>query len=264
MYSPMPFPPLQQKVLLGKRGGIAYWHGAIKLQEGTLREVLIKEMLSGDQEVRRRFWQEGEVTTRLRHIGVTRLVARSEQRLAFDWIPGESLRLLLNRQHTMPLAEGVNLLRELLGALEYLHSEGVVHHDIKPENVMLPVGWPQVAQPVILVDFGMAYDHLKAQDIHAGTRMGTPQFMPPEQFRGVRGDARSDLYSAGALLFDALVGHPPFPNALGWLAGFDSTQFSVPGPLPLSQLISTALRREPADRIQTAAKMMDMLLRIPV
>jgi serine/threonine-protein kinase len=146
----------------------------------------------------------------------------------------------------------------VLSGAAYLHRCGVVHQDLKPENVMLAGGEPTAAA-VRIVDFGMSHARNLPLDIHSGTRMGTPHFMAPEQFQGVRGDPRSDLYSAGVLLFDALAGHPPYEDALGWLAGIRDNRAALPGPAALHPVMLAALARDPDERPGSAGEMIEAI-----
>lgn len=250
-----PHPATVLRVRLGARGHVEHWRGQFGPEE---QDTFIKVLIHDEPEAARRFTYEGQIIARLSHPGVLKLLSSAPHQHAFEWLGGESLRKRLDRWGTLPLRCGAQLLTELLHTLGYLHSNGAVHHDIKPENVMLPPG----TRPAVLVDFGMAFDAQQPHDLYAGTRMGTPQFMAPEQFRGRRGDPRSDLYAAAALLFDALTGSPPYPNALGWLAGFDDARAPLPAQYaPLGPFFEAALQRDPERRPQSAAQMLSLARR---
>ena len=238
--------------MLGQRGGV-------RLERGEWRDqaVFVKTLATSDPDFQVRFHHEGRVALRLHHPQIVPLLAHTRDQLLFGFIEGCSLRERLDQQ-PLSVAEALSVVRGVLLAVRHAHDLGIVHHDLKPENVMLCGGRANEAC-VRLTDFGMAYDRTLPDDLHAGTRMGTPQFMAPEQFQGVRGDARSDLYALGALLFDCLAGHPPHPDALGWLVGLSSERLPLPGPAALHPLLVSALERDPARRPQTAAAMLGQL-----
>ncbi|MFC5848075.1 serine/threonine-protein kinase [Deinococcus petrolearius] len=238
-------PPAQtlevnQPRLLYRSGGLrcegARWRG---------RPVFVKTRETHSPCTVRRFWQEGEIASRLCHPLVVPLLARTATQLVYDWVEGRSLRELVD-QGPLPPDEATSVTWGVLEALAYLHVQGVTHHDLKPENVMLDGGRAQ-AGAVRLVDFGMS--HLRElPDGSKSLRMGTPQFMAPEQFAGARGDPRSDLYSVGALLFDCLAGEPPHKDALGWLSGQPQPALQLPGPAALSTFFGRTLQRDPERR----------------
>ncbi|GAA5511690.1 serine/threonine-protein kinase PknD [Deinococcus carri] len=215
--------------------------------------VFIKTLLTDDPQTALRFDHEGQIAASLKHPLVVSLLAREAGRLIFPLVPGITLRERIEAGPLTP-AEGVDVAAGLLRAVAHLHERGVTHHDLKPENVLL-AGGDVRGEHVRLVDFGMSHSRALPQDVHSGTRLGTPHFMAPEQFRGVRGDGRSDLYSVGVLLFDALAGHPPHEDALGWLVGLSPQCAPLPGPAELHPLLHAALSRDPQDRPQTAAEM---------
>ncbi|TSA85900.1 serine/threonine protein kinase [Deinococcus detaillensis] len=239
-------------VVLGVRGGV-------RLERGCWQghEVFVKSLSSSDPDFRVRFHHEGRVVQRLMHPAIVPLLAHTQEQLVFPFIEGCSLRELLDSRR-LSVAEAVSVTQGVLTAARFFHAQGVTHHDLKPENVML-LGGVASAECVRVADFGMAHDKRLKDDLHAGTRMGTPQFMAPEQFQGVRGDARSDLYAAGGLLFDCLAGEPPHPDALGWLVGLSSERLPLPGPNELHPVIERALQRDPAQRPQTAQQMAALL-----
>lgn len=237
------------RALLGVRGGVRTERG-----DWQGEAVFIKSLESDDPEYRVRFEHEGQVVSRLGHPGLVPLLARSQGQLVFPFVEGCSLRELLEVR-SLTVAETLSVARGVLWAACYVHAQGVTHHDLKPENVMLIRAQAAEAQ-VLVTDFGMAHDRTLPGDLHAGTRMGTPQFMAPEQFRGVRGDPRSDLYAVGGLIFDCLAGQPPHPDALGWLMGSSHDRLPLPGPAALHPVIERALERDPADRFQTARDML--------
>lgn len=238
--------------LLGSRSGVqtasGEWHG---------QPIFLKALISDDPETVARFQHEGEVAAYLNHPLLVPLLSQTETQLIFPFIQGGSLRDLA-RCGPMSAEDATAVTWGLLLAAEYMHARGVVHHDLKAENVMLVGGQPNV-QSVRIIDFGMSHSrHLKL-DIHSGTRMGTPHFMAPEQFQGVRGDPRSDLYSIGVLLFDCLAGHPPYEDALAWLVGISENRAEFPGPPELHPVMQHSIRRDPEARPQSATDMLDLL-----
>ena len=229
----------------GVEGGSGEWRG---------QAVYVKTLVSDDPDTVVRFHHEGAVAARLRHPLVTPLLAHTQTQLIFPFLPGGTLRDLL-RSGPLDAGGATAVAWGVLQAVRHLHACGVTHHDLKPENVLLCGGFP-APQAVRLIDFGMSHAVGPGPDIHSGTRMGTPQFMAPEQFRGVRGDPRSDLYSVGVLLFDCLAGHPPHEDALGWLIGLSEDRPTLPGPAALHPLLRRALERHPAQRPQSAQEML--------
>lgn len=244
--------PLEARTPLAQRGGVlsesARWRG---------RLVFVKTLLVDDPDAHARFHHEGRVAASLRHPGIVPLLATTPTQLIFPFVEGGTLRERLECG-TLDVPQATEVVTGLLCAVVYLHGQGVTHQDLKPENVLLQGGraaWDAVR----ITDFGMSHARHVPLDIHSGTRMGTPHFMAPEQFYGMRGDVRSDLYSLGVLLFDCLAGVPPYADALGWLAGIHTTRAELPGPEALHPLLRCALSRDPAQRPHSAAGMYHQL-----
>jgi serine/threonine-protein kinase len=161
-----------------------------------------------------RFKREEEIGKKLVHPGVVRVFNdedRSRRYMVLEWVDGRLLRQILNEQKPLPPERAIRITLALCKALDYIHSQGVVHRDLKPENIMLGPD-----DQVKLIDFGIA--------ANAGSRrltfaklteaMGTPDYISPEQVKGKRGDARSDVYSLGIMFYEMLTGKVPFtgPN----------------------------------------------------
>ncbi|WP_309571144.1 serine/threonine-protein kinase [Deinococcus sp.] len=214
------------------------------------RPVFVKTLTIDYPDAIMRFQHEGRVAASLDHPLIVSPLATTRRQLVFPFVPGGTLRDRLERGPLEP-AQATEVALGVLHAVAYLHERGVTHHDVKPENIMLHGSEPSFWN-VRLIDFGMSHSRALPLDIHSGTRMGTPHFMAPEQFRGVRGDPRSDLYSVGVLLFDCLAGHPPFEDALGWLAGLHDRLEPLPGPAQLHSILSRTLHRNPAERPDSA------------
>jgi eukaryotic-like serine/threonine-protein kinase len=179
---------------------------------------------------------------------------------AMPFIEGESLRDRLTRERQLPLDDAVRIGREAADALEYAHQHGIIHRDIKPENILLSAGHALVA------DFGIARALAEPSDsklTETGTTLGTPAYMSPEQAAGERAvDHRSDIYSLGCVLYEALAGEPPFtgPTAQAIIARrFTETprllhevRETVPG--GVERAVARALAKSPADRFGSAGE----------
>jgi serine/threonine-protein kinase len=158
-----------------------------------------------------RFLAEIQVTANLQHPNLLPLFdSGAAEGLLFyvmPYIEGESLRARLDREKQLPVEEAVKISTAIAGALDYAHRQGVIHRDLKPENILLHDGNPLVA------DFGIALAVSNAggsRITQTGLSLGTPQYMSPEQATGDRAlDARSDIYSLGALTYEMLTGEPP-------------------------------------------------------
>ena len=212
-----------------------------------------------------RFLHEIRTTANLQHPHILPLYDSGEaDGLVFYVMPfvsGESLRDRLARETQLPVDDAVCIAREVADALDYAHRHGVIHRDIKPENILLHDGRAQVA------DFGIA---LAVSSAGGGTRMtetgmslGTPHYMSPEQAMGEREiSAKSDIYALGCVLYEMLVGEPPFtgPSAQAIIARVVTeeprslvTQRRSVSP-HLEGVVRRALEKLPADRFQTAAQ----------
>jgi predicted Ser/Thr protein kinase len=181
--------------------------------------------------------------------------------ITMEFVEGRELQALLATQERLPVAAIVRIMGQLLDALEYSHKNGVVHRDIKPANIMLLQD-----DTVKVTDFGIA--RIESSTLtRAGTIMGSPSYMSPEQFLGLSIDARSDLYSAGVVLYELLAGEVPFPGsfstAMHKVLNDTPTPVSVlnvHAPKGIDALLGRALAKKPADRFQSAAEFKQAVL----
>jgi serine/threonine protein kinase len=211
-----------------------------------------------------RFLSEIHVTAALQHPHILPLFdsgqADSQLFYVMPFVEGESLRGRLHRERQLPIDEAVRLSREVASALDYAHRHGVIHRDIKPENILLHDGQAVVA------DFGIALAVTNAGGgrlTQTGLSLGTPQYMSPEQATGERDiDARSDVYSLGAVTYEMLTGEPPFtgPTAQAIVAKVITTEPQRPAaqrksiPMHVEAAVLKALEKMPADRFSSAAE----------
>jgi serine/threonine protein kinase len=181
--------------------------------------------------------------------------------ITMEFVEGRELQALLAARERLAVPEVVRIMGQLLDALGYSHKNGVVHRDIKPSNIML------LADGTVKVtDFGIA--RIESSTLtRAGAVMGSPSYMSPEQFLGVSVDARSDLYSAGVVLYELLAGEVPFPGsfstAMHKVLNDTPTPISalnVHAPAGIDVLLGRALSKKPADRFQSAAEFKQALV----
>ena len=210
-----------------------------------------------------RFRREEEVGQKLDHPNVVRILKPREKSrlyLAMEYIEGRSLRAMMGK-HPMPVEQALALARQVCDALAYLEANGVVHRDIKPENILV------TAQgQVKIIDFGIALFEAERRLTWAGlsNTVGTPDYMAPEQIRGRRGDARTDVYALGMLLYELLTCRLPYdsPNPRALMKAKTNEEprppaYWVPGFDPrLEAIILRAIERDPRNRYPGAAEML--------
>ena len=181
----------------------------------TGREVAIKIPhleVEGDLLFYGRFQREQEIGQRLNHSSIVKFISdetRSRVYLVMEWVEGRLLRTILSEQGKLPPERALRIAVRICEALDYIHSQGVVHRDLKPENIMV-----DAEDRVKLIDFGIA-SLAGARRLTFGKLsqvVGTPDYISPEQVKGKRGDARSDIYAAGVILYEMLTGTTPFPG----------------------------------------------------
>lgn len=197
------------------RGGMSRVYRAKQIAlTRTVAVKVLHEHLSVRASFQRRFELEARAVALLDHPSCVRILDYGQDDgqlyLVLEHIEGGSLADALRTRGRLPAAEALPLICQVLGALGEAHEHGIVHRDVKPANVMLTVGLAG-APAAKLVDFGLARAAAETTSITApGTMVGTPRYMAPEQFFEATVDGRTDVYAVGVLLFELLVGHPPF------------------------------------------------------
>jgi serine/threonine-protein kinase len=241
----------------------------------TGAEVVLKSPNPGlfaDPALFQRYQRETEVAKRLNHPGVVRSLdlgmVRSEPYLVLEYVDGENLRKRLRRfDGPVPIEPAVDWGRDLASTLAYLHSQGIVHRDLKPENILVTPD-----DRLKIADFGTAMltGARRLTWKHLSDSLGTPDYMSPEQVQGARGDARSDIYSWGVMMYEFLTGRLPFEGD-NWMAVMAGKLQRTPTPIrqyrpdvppALEAVVLHAMRRYPENRFASAAELVADLDRL--
>ncbi len=248
------------------RGGMAtvYLAGDVKHRRKVAIKVLHPEI--GAAIGPDRFLREIEIAASLQHPHILPLYDSGEAAgylyYVMPFVEGESLRDRLKREHQLPQEDVIKITSEVASALGYAHSREIVHRDIKPENIMLSGG------SAIVADFGIARaaSAMDQQQLtQTGTVVGTPLYMSPEQSTGSDIDGRSDEYSLACVVYEMLVGEPPFtgPNVQSIIARHSMAAVSPPSiirvsiPETMERALLKALEKTPADRYPTVIMFAD-------
>jgi serine/threonine-protein kinase len=217
-----------------------------------------------------RFLREVEIAARLQHPNILTLIDSGEAGgflyYVMPFVDGASVRGRLAREHELPVPDVVRIMREVADGLSEAHAHGVVHRDIKPDNVLLR------GQHAVITDFGVAKAVSEATGVHAltsvGVTLGTPTYMAPEQAGGDPAvDHRADIYALGVMAYEMLTGAPPFtgdtPQSV--LAAHMTRQPEpiasrrAEVPAPLAAIVMRCLEKNPTDRWQSVSDLLAQL-----
>ena len=214
-------------------------------------------------EYRERFFLEARAAGRLSHPGIVTIFDVGEEPdshapyIVMECVSGKSLQKVLAEKRKLPLTTGLQVAQQLAEALDYAHSQGVVHRDMKPANILLTdAGQAKIA------DFGIAKLNLSQLTLN-GHVLGTPAYMAPEQLEGEKIDGRADLFSLGVILYAMLTGHRPFQGNSAATVSFKvvnrdpvpATAFDAEFPPEVDYVINRAMSKNPAQRYQTGREL---------
>ena len=238
------------------RGGMATVY--LAEQESMQREIALKVMsttLLGDERFSERFLREARIAARLRHPNVVQVHdvgASGEQHyMAMEFLPGGPV--IKPQAPPRPPDFALRVIRQIASALDYAGQQGIVHRDIKPDNILL-----REDGNAVLTDFGIARAADTSRMTGTGLIIGTPNYMSPEQARGHALDGRSDLYSLGIVLYEMLTGHVPYQATDSIAVGVMHLTAEIPR-LPsqyegIQPLLEGLLAKDPSQRFQTGGQ----------
>ncbi|HLA90094.1 MAG TPA: serine/threonine-protein kinase [Gemmatimonadaceae bacterium] len=249
-------------------GGMADVYAAEHERLG--RPLAVKVMhahLARDEEMRLRFRREVEASSRLVHPLICTPIDYGEAGevvyLVMPYLGGGCLADDLTKDRTIPPERIAGIASQVSCALDYAHRRGVIHRDVKPDNVLFDDDGN-----AMLTDFGIATARFHGRLTAGGRAMGTPHYMAPEQAMGKTLDGRSDLYAVGVMLYECLVGFPPFDGADGYSIGYKHVH-EAPVPVhevdsrvpdALAAVVMRCLRKNPDERHQRGQDLSDALL----
>jgi serine/threonine-protein kinase len=210
-----------------------------------------------------RFQREEKIGLELKHPFVLRFIPvehKSRPYIVTEYLKGCTLEHLLKAMRPLPEKDALKIASLVCEALQHLHDHGVVHRDLKPQNIMICC-----YGTIRIMDFGIARDVVSRRITRIGnsTSMGTPDYMAPEQVRGKHADKRTDIYNLGAVLYEMLTGAVPFQDENPWAALNARVTGDPVAPRKLNhelsaqaeEIVLRALQRDPANRYQSAAEM---------
>jgi len=252
--------------LLGQGGMGAVYKARDTELERLVAIKLIRPELASHPEILRRFKQELILAREVTHRNVIRIFdlgqAQGIKFITMEFVEGRDLRSMIHEKSKLTVDESVPIILQISAALDAAHTAGVVHRDLKPQNVM-----SDKDGRVYVMDFGIARS-LESQGMtQTGALMGTPEYMSPEQAKGEKVDARSDLFALGIIFYEMLTGISPFKAETAMAMMFKRTQekatplvqlnLGIPG--VISDIVAKCLEIKPDERYQTAREVINDL-----
>ncbi|GAB4327969.1 MAG: hypothetical protein Kow0037_01930 [Calditrichia bacterium] len=235
------------------------------LQQDVFLKIL-KPHVQNQREWVLRFQREARACARLKHPHIVQVYTLGEEHgchyMAMEYVEGESLRQILEREEVLSEADAIKIGRQVLEALQYAHQHKIIHRDVKPGNILVSgQGW------VKLTDFGLAHLGEDAEVTQQGALLGTPAYMAPEQILGEQISAETDIFSLGITLYEMLSGHKPFAGN-SYSECIHKILNVQPEPLHqinpkvsqnLSAIIQRAYEKKPKERYSSAGEFLEAL-----
>ena len=251
---------------LGQGGMGAVYKARDRELDRMVALKVIRPELAGDSDILQRFKQELILARKITHRNVIRIFdlgdANGIKFITMEFIEGRDLKSLLVEKGKLPPEQAVEIVQQVCLALEAAHGEGVVHRDLKPQNIMVDKDGR-----ASVMDFGIARSLDFGGMTQTGALMGTPEYMSPEQVRGEHVDARSDLFTLGIILQEILTGKLPFQAETAMASMYKRTReralsvhhLDTSVPQQLADIVGRCLELDPKERFQTAREIYDAL-----
>jgi serine/threonine protein kinase len=250
--------------LVGTGGMSSVYRARDDVLERRVALKILHEHFSSDPEYVERFRREARAIARLNHPNIVTVIDRGEfegrQFIVFEHVPGENLKEIVERDGPLPVSRALALTHEIARGLGFAHEHGVVHRDVKPQNVLL-----DESGAAKVTDFGIARSLEPADELtETGTLLGTSDYIAPEQATGQPVDERSDQYSLGVLLYELLTGEVPYPGETFMAVAMRHVRDPVPSvrerradvPAEVDAIVARAMAKRPEDRFPSMEAMM--------
>ena len=251
---------------IGRGGMGAVYKGYDQALDRYVAVKVLAPHLVWEKEFVERFLREARAAARLKHPGIVTIYDVGQEGgwyyFVMEYLEGQTLSEVVRQRGPLPPDEVLSILRPLAGALDYAHHRGLVHRDIKPGNVIVdPAG------QVTLMDFGIARAAQETRLTATGALVGTPEYMSPEQARGLTVDARSDQYSLAVVAYEMLSGQVPFQAESTLALMYKVVHEPLPPirqvrpglPAGVEGVLAKALAKEPGDRYATVSSFVEAL-----
>jgi serine/threonine-protein kinase len=256
--------------VLGRGGmGVVYRAHDRDLDDAVAIKTLRGEALSADPSLLDRFKQEIRLARRITHPNILRTHDLGEtgglRYLSMEFVRGLTLKQLIEASDILPTPVALRIAKQLCAGLAAAHEVGVIHRDIKPQNIII-----EAAGGLKIMDFGIARLQEERGMTAEGTVVGTPDYMSPEQARGTALDFRSDIYSTGVVLYEVFTGTLPFDGDTPLAVVLKHIQENPPSPQArnpkidpkISQIILKCMQKDPKDRYQSVNDLYEALTRV--
>jgi eukaryotic-like serine/threonine-protein kinase len=253
--------------LVGTGGMSSVYCARDTVLERRVALKILHEHFSSDPEYVERFRREARAIAQLNHPNIVTVIDRGDFRgrqfIVFELVPGDNLKDVVRRYGPLPVPEALALTHQIARGLAFAHEHGVVHRDVKPQNVLL-----DESGSAKVTDFGIARSVDPGDGLtQTGTVLGTSDYVAPEQLSGRRVDARSDQYSLGVLLYELLTGEVPYSGDNFMAVAMRHLRDPIPSvrkrrpdvPERVDEIVAKAMAKQPEDRYPTMEAMMGAL-----